>query len=398
MDEATGLLYVGNGQYYDPATGRFLNRNARPEQTNPYVPWSTDPTGALFSPLLLLAMVFSNKKKCGKHDQLMIILVIGVLLFMSLSCAIVDIISQGVQGIIDAVTGLIRPPGSLNYPGGGTELGITPGPTDPPVIEPETPCPGDPPGPDDPIVPDDPIIPDGGGDGIGDGGGDGGIEDILTSIPENLTELPSDVPQDLSLLRYNKAVDFYQYLLETPGWWHSYQGHEFNMQTYIAIVYNYEAALYIDDEDEPISTYMTEAFSRRFWDAINLYGQFGLYWYIGSRQAVTNFIKNPAPINQKDYNIDKAYGCAGLILSTDAWKQGPERKAPWEWGNTNDYWYELKDRIPAFYNALASGKIKSFEDDYVLYRDVGPAPNYFFIVTKGQQEVLCLNRSCVTGY
>ena len=24
MDAATGLLYVGNGQYYDPATGRFL--------------------------------------------------------------------------------------------------------------------------------------------------------------------------------------------------------------------------------------------------------------------------------------------------------------------------------------------------------------------------------------
>ena len=27
MDTATGLIYVGNGQYYDPSTGRFLNRN-----------------------------------------------------------------------------------------------------------------------------------------------------------------------------------------------------------------------------------------------------------------------------------------------------------------------------------------------------------------------------------
>ncbi|MFH2102932.1 MAG: hypothetical protein ABIJ39_06205, partial [Chloroflexota bacterium] len=38
MDAATGLLYVGNGQYYDPATGRFLTREVQPENTNPYVP------------------------------------------------------------------------------------------------------------------------------------------------------------------------------------------------------------------------------------------------------------------------------------------------------------------------------------------------------------------------
>jgi RHS repeat-associated protein len=38
MDTTTGLLYVGNGQYYDPATGRFINRNVNPESANPYVP------------------------------------------------------------------------------------------------------------------------------------------------------------------------------------------------------------------------------------------------------------------------------------------------------------------------------------------------------------------------
>lgn len=49
MDSATGLLYVGNGQYYDPVTGRFLTRDAKPNNSNPYVPW--DPTGALLGPL-----------------------------------------------------------------------------------------------------------------------------------------------------------------------------------------------------------------------------------------------------------------------------------------------------------------------------------------------------------
>jgi len=30
MDVATGLIYVGNGQYYDPTTGRFLTRGVNP--------------------------------------------------------------------------------------------------------------------------------------------------------------------------------------------------------------------------------------------------------------------------------------------------------------------------------------------------------------------------------
>jgi RHS repeat-associated protein len=48
MDEATGLLYTGNGQYYDPATGRFINRDAKSSDPNPYTPF--DPMGALFAP------------------------------------------------------------------------------------------------------------------------------------------------------------------------------------------------------------------------------------------------------------------------------------------------------------------------------------------------------------
>lgn len=49
MDEVTGLLYVGNGQYYDPSTGRFLTRNANPNSQrelrthNPGDPSTWDP-------------------------------------------------------------------------------------------------------------------------------------------------------------------------------------------------------------------------------------------------------------------------------------------------------------------------------------------------------------------
>ena len=85
MDSATGLLYVGNGQYYDPSTGRFLNRNARPNQPNPYVPWSGDPLGALMAPLAVMTIVYSRKKKRGKWDSLVIVVVLFMTAGMALS-------------------------------------------------------------------------------------------------------------------------------------------------------------------------------------------------------------------------------------------------------------------------------------------------------------------------
>ena len=64
MDAATGLLYVGDGRYYDPATGRFLSRGTKPNTANPYVPW--DPTGALLAPLGLLALVYGRERLGSK--------------------------------------------------------------------------------------------------------------------------------------------------------------------------------------------------------------------------------------------------------------------------------------------------------------------------------------------
>jgi len=67
LDAATGLIYVGSGQYYDPATGRFLTRGVYPGAPNPYVPWG-DPLGVIVGPLALLALV-RGKRKAGKIDQ-----------------------------------------------------------------------------------------------------------------------------------------------------------------------------------------------------------------------------------------------------------------------------------------------------------------------------------------
>jgi RHS repeat-associated protein len=86
MDAATGLLYVGNGQYYDPATGRFLTRDARSDQTNPYVPWKSDATALLIAPMVLLSLVYSRRRgKRTKWDGLFILLVLSVSVSMSLA-------------------------------------------------------------------------------------------------------------------------------------------------------------------------------------------------------------------------------------------------------------------------------------------------------------------------
>jgi len=88
MDTATGLLYVGNGQYFDPSTGRFLNLSLNPGSTNPYVPWGGEPIGALIGPLVLLAMLYSRKKRRGKLDNIVILLVLVVSLSLSLAACV----------------------------------------------------------------------------------------------------------------------------------------------------------------------------------------------------------------------------------------------------------------------------------------------------------------------
>jgi RHS repeat-associated protein len=77
MDAATGLVYVGGGQYYDPATGRFLTPVNR-DGTNPYVPQrGGDPLGAVLAPFALLALLGGRKRR-GKYDRVILMLVLMV--------------------------------------------------------------------------------------------------------------------------------------------------------------------------------------------------------------------------------------------------------------------------------------------------------------------------------
>ncbi|MBK7317720.1 DNRLRE domain-containing protein [Candidatus Villigracilis affinis] len=76
IDATTGLIYIGNGQYYDPETGRFLTRGVNPNRTNPYVPWN--PIGAVFGPLVLTSIYYSRKK--GKKSPWLALIFLGLFL------------------------------------------------------------------------------------------------------------------------------------------------------------------------------------------------------------------------------------------------------------------------------------------------------------------------------
>ena len=76
LDASTGLLYVGNGQYYDPSTGRFLTRDVYPNSPNPYVPWN--PIGTILGPLAVLSLFYGRKKQKSKWDTLIILTLLGI--------------------------------------------------------------------------------------------------------------------------------------------------------------------------------------------------------------------------------------------------------------------------------------------------------------------------------
>lgn len=83
MDAATGLLYVGNGQYYDPATSRFLTRNVNPNSTNPYAPWN--PIGAIVGPIGLIALFSGRKKKGSKAGTFLVLLLVMITVGMTIA-------------------------------------------------------------------------------------------------------------------------------------------------------------------------------------------------------------------------------------------------------------------------------------------------------------------------
>ncbi len=140
MDTATGLLYVGNGQYYDLTTGRFLNRNANPNGINPYVPWGGEPSAAFMAPLALLSLLYSRRKKRGTLDTIVILLVLGVALSLGLTAWNVQSAQAQHSTASGPTTSVVMPIHSQNNAQSVTVIITIPAPAGSPVDTPSVTC------------------------------------------------------------------------------------------------------------------------------------------------------------------------------------------------------------------------------------------------------------------
>ena len=123
LDATTGLLYVGNGQYYDPATGRFLTRDVYPNSPNPYVPWN--PLGAILGPLALVSLFYTRRKKGSKAGTfLVLVLALGSVGMTLAGCG---------GGTSTEVTAVVFPDGTATITFGDTTVvaNLTPNPGSP---------------------------------------------------------------------------------------------------------------------------------------------------------------------------------------------------------------------------------------------------------------------------
>jgi hypothetical protein len=231
-----------------------------------------------------------------------------------------------------------------------------------------------------------------------------------TLLPPTSTPLPTASPTPAfpdgmgkySSYWYGKS--FYDMLDSAPsGWWQNYQGQPFSMKTNIAVVYNYEVAIY--SRNSVVRDYLTEAFARRYWQSQIDYGPDGAHWYLGGRDMVRLRVLNGAPgINETDYDMKQAFIEANRILTNPEWQQGISWSSPYDWGNPNFTADRIQQELPEFWQALVEGKMGK-SDDQILYispstinlqvNGQGVSVPEFFIVTKGQSVTLCDNRSCV---
>jgi RHS repeat-associated protein len=349
MDTATGLLYVGNGQYYDPSTGRFLNHNA-PDPTNPYVPWNTNSSGALIAPLAVLAMIYSRKKgKRSKWDNLIILLVLTMAVSMSLNAC---------STTIGQTTVTVTPiPQTPNY----TVTVTTPTQTSTYIATPKgTPL---------PTV-------------------------TSTACPPTPTPLPTVYDGTGQGSTYWFGKQFYNMLdADKSGFWQNLiPGQPFGMETVVAIVLHYELNVY--ESDQGARNAVAQAFARRFWQAQKDYGPDGAYWYLGGRDMVRLRVNNGTPgIFPNDYgDYSEAIKLTGQIYTNSDWHQGVNWSQPYDWGNPTD---QTRKYLPDFIKALTTNPIERVNSNGNQVYYITPDRN-FYIVTREQNHVLCNDKSCVS--
>jgi hypothetical protein len=133
IDATTGLIFIGNGQYYDPETGRFLTRRVNPNSTNPYMPWN--PSGGILVPVGLASVYYSRRKKRSKGMDRLVLFVFVLLMMMNLACCHVPTTPSTGSGEPETAESTQEPSSAATQPA------ETPSPTETPNPTPMEPTP-----------------------------------------------------------------------------------------------------------------------------------------------------------------------------------------------------------------------------------------------------------------
>jgi hypothetical protein len=321
MDAATGLIYVGNGQYYDPATGRFLTRDARPNQNNPYTP--IDPTSALLGPLALLALAYGRRKSRGKWDMLVVLLVLSLSLGLGLAACGPGTHNYETETATAKAVVTPSPTGTV-----AVAFTITPRSTesvDSPDITPTLTCtatltPTPTPSPTPIIIP-------------------------------NPTEF-SSLSSAKRYMTYISAQELYNHYLvlwnrQDPGaWWWDVYGKDdkgqydsdgFSFWDYVAIYMNHEASYFHTDFIDDMSEAGVRFWYERAKVGLETIGDEGFVnWWAGFSQSNAKAVKGGLfPIKNADTETFRKFRVmADNFKNPDvAWTTGQDRRRPYNWGN-----------------------------------------------------------------
>jgi len=380
LDAATGLLYVGNGQYYDPSTGRFLTRDVYPNSPNPYVPWN--PVGAILAPLAVLSLFYGRKKKHGNYDTLFVIVLLGLSMGIGLAaCGPTPPSTPQPQPTSTPDNSVPAVPPGTTTPGGADTI---------PSDAPETP----------PSPTNSPTA-------------------TLCPYPQAGT---TPVPNDENYRSYGIGGRFYQIFDETSGgWWDRYRDSDAGLwPILITLAFYWETSSL--RHNELFMAAMQEAFSRKLWGSYKDYGRDGWAYYLGSREPIRrsiavlekykgNWIALEAELqttyNTSSNDIETVYNNYGkLIWSSSIWRIGRDENRPWEFGNPTEksplkLLEALGGKIPSCNGHCTEPKSIYFRDTVIkkensYINDEGLLVyRLAFVVTSSQQRYFCNNASCV---
>jgi serralysin len=348
-DENTGLIYLGGGQYYDPVTGRMLTRGAG---SNPHKPGAFDPAGMMVAPLAMLGLVLGRKKKRGKWDTFIVLLVVCVVVGMSVS-ACARPASPTEEAETEPTTTATPIPTETSTEEDGTEIKIIATPTGTATISPTVAL----------CV----------------------ILSTTTPVPDTDDNIKENTNNDIPLTYRGAAMlKLVQDFNAFPGWWNNNIPNSMKFSTFVGIWILYEVGII-----PAVEEFLIEAVKNQLWmDAPRDLARGAHCTEQSCNNGVYNFMavqggghnldrfgdpKNNQPPNALESGLEtpasflaRAEKEGSYILAYDPERVEYNEKVPWNWGNDREKFKQVNSARKDW-GYEEDQIVAAWEEDFVLF-------------------------------